>query len=193
MPAEATRSRYVLALPGTWVYLPLDDDAALEAQSRALLRRQVGRDDRKARLRRALKDELTRAAASAKNAGSESLALALELAEGVPFGAALTTTTVSWPVDAGSERLPPMERLVAGFPELDAVPCGDGLAVRRTAERSATVDGQESTALAVDYLTPTPHGSLLVIAFSVPVWELPSELAVQLFDAIVSSLAWARS
>lgn len=193
MPADSARADYVLALPGTWTYLPLDDDAAFQAQSRALLRRQLGRDDRKARLRRALRDELARAAASARDIGSETLAVAVELAEGVPFGAALTTTTVPWPADAGPEQLPPMERLVAGFAELDAVPCGDGLAVRRTAEHSATVDGQEATALAVDYLTPTPHGSLLVIAFSVPVWEMPSELAVQLFDAVVSTLAWARS
>lgn len=183
---------YILPLPGTWLYAALGDDARLKKVVGDAVKRQLGVADRRARARASLRAEVLKTAAEARTAGAEAFAMAFELVAGIPFGAALTIARSPWPTDAAGAGLPPDERLVAAFPELEHVPCGDGLAARRTTSATTVVDGVETATATVDYLTPTPDRQLFVLTFSLPTWQAPVEVAVQLFDAIVGAMQWQR-
>ncbi|GAA4188113.1 hypothetical protein GCM10022288_14110 [Gryllotalpicola kribbensis] len=183
---------YVLPLPGTWLFAALDDDARLRKVVGEAVKRQLGTADRRARARAALRAEVLTIAADARTAGAEAFAMAFELVAGIPFGAALTITRSPWPTDALGSGLSPRDRIPAAFPELEHVECGDGLAARRVTVATTTVDGVDTATATVDYLTPTPDEQLFILTFSLPSWQAPIEVAVQLFDAIVAAMQWQR-
>lgn len=183
---------YVLPLPGTWLYAGLDDGARLKKVIGEAVKRQLGTSDRRARARASLRAEVLKAADEARRAGAEAFAMSFELVAGIPFGAALTISRAAWPRDAAGAGLPPRERIAAAFPELEHVPCGDGLAARRITSATTVVDGAETATATVDYLTPTPDEQLFVLTFSLPTWQAPVDVAVQLFDAIVAAMQWQR-
>jgi hypothetical protein len=86
-----------IVLPGTWVSLPMGDDAAAEREIASLVRRQVGRNDRLARVRRDARDQLRGMIETARAAGAFRVGLSLEILPGVPFPAAMILSYQDWP------------------------------------------------------------------------------------------------
>lgn len=168
--ARGGDGRYVIALPGSWTIVPLESNRAMTAAVSALVKEYLGRDDRRAGLRRELHERFLGMAREACDGGIEFLALAPELVTGVPFGGALTARTIAWPADA--EPLTTAARTV-------------GSADREFA-------GHVERMIAVDYVVPSTGSdtTALVLAFSVPAATVPVDALLPLFDTIVEAVAW---
>ncbi|WP_394770565.1 hypothetical protein [Lacisediminihabitans sp.] len=179
-----------IVLPGTWASLPLGNDEAAEREIAALVRRQVGRDDRLARLRRDAKEQLRGMVAAARLAGAFRVGIALEILPGVPFPAAMILDYAPWPVPESPEQPDRAERLRALFPSAEILELGSGTAAR-TAAASVLRAGSESTAdVKLQYWLPTREGDrLLHITVDAPTGG-NTELYTDLFDAIVDSIRW---
>jgi hypothetical protein len=154
----------------------------------ALVKEQMGRDDRLASRRLQLRNELMDAAGHAAEQGAVSFALALELLPGIPFGAALMARYQPWPPSGEGDD---SARLAATFPDAVIVPLDAG----GVAARSATAGTQkyvkeETPSLLVEYWTPIPHfDQLLYITVSAPMAP-QADLFTELFDAVIGSLTW---
>ena len=91
-----------LVLPGSWVNVPLEDPEVTKAFAQRIVRDQVGRDDRLARARRDAVQQVCELADKARSTGAHTLALALEIAPGIPFAASMVGRDVDWPDVAGA-------------------------------------------------------------------------------------------
>jgi hypothetical protein len=89
-----------IVLPGTWTALPVQDQEESERRIAAMIRRQVGRNDRLARARREVREQLREVVAEARRADAFSVALSSEILPGVPFPATLILSNEKWPMDA---------------------------------------------------------------------------------------------
>jgi len=168
---EIVRSRggdYVVALPGSWTIIPLANRVETANAVSALVTGYVGRDDRRAQLRRVLREHVLGLAREARTADIEFLAVAPELVPGVPFGGALTTRTLPWPADAGPLTQP----------------------VRTVSSGDRESAGHVERMISVDYVVPTPVGAGLLLAFSVPEATVSAEAILPLFDTIVEAISW---
>jgi len=210
MTAQVTTPGYVrLVLPGSWVNVPLADPEVTRAFAQRIVRDQVGRDDRLAKVRRDAVQRVCELADTARTSRAHTLALALEIAPGVPFAASMVGRDVDWP-DAGQSPGPeghdgaaPPEtaadgepdvagRLAAAFPGAELRELPAGLGVRQ--QEAGTLRGQEeqTSSLAVLYRIPRPDSDrLLALRFTAPDLGRP-EVIGQLFDAIAGSVEFTR-
>ena len=180
---------YSIILPGTWAVIPLQDEAAMTKRIVAMVKKQVGGGDRAARLRRQTRDEFVKTAQQARDAGATSFALSLELMPGIPFPAAMLSTTESWPVLASAE-LGLADRLRAALPGAVLLEQQSGPVARESESAPQRVGGEKVPSLRVVYWVPRPHqDDLLRVTISAPMVESP-ELFTELFDAIVDSITW---
>ncbi|MGO4783445.1 hypothetical protein [Cryobacterium sp. W22_MBD10_FK3] len=180
---------YSIILPGTWAVIPLQDEAAMTKRIVAMVKKQVGGGDRAARLRRQTRDEFVKTAKQARDAGATSFALSLELMPGIPFPAAMLSTTETWPVLASAE-LSPADRLRAALPGAVLLDQQSGPVARESESAQQRVGSEKVPSLRVVYWIPRPHADdLLRITISAPMVESP-ELFTELFDAIVDSITW---
>ncbi len=187
---------FSLILPGTWAAIPLDDPEATKRSVATLVKQQLGTDDRIARRRAQLRNELVETAAKAKAEGALSFSLSIELLPGVPFPAAMMTKRRPWPAEAGeatasrtNEEL--AERLTKGFPgaTILSLDSGDPVARRATWEVQKYVE-ESTPALTAEYWTAVPASDeLLYVTISAPMVQ-QSELFVELFDTMIASLIW---
>lgn len=185
-----------IVLPGAWVNVPLASAEASRSFAQRAVRQQVGRDDRLARVRRDAVQQMCDLADQARALGAHTLAMALEIAPGVPFSASLVCRDVPWP-DAGGDTGPeedaaPAARLARAFPgsELRELPAGpasrqQGAGVLRGKE-------EQMTSVDVAYRIPRPDSDqLLNVRFTAPDLGRP-DVIVELFDAIVGSIEFTR-
>lgn len=180
---------FSLVLPGTWASIPLTGDKAAAAQIAALVKRQVGMNDRLASRRRQLRDELTKSAQDAAEQGAIAFQIALEIIAGVPFPGSIMSRLEGWPAGARGETLE--ARLASGFPAAVPIATDSGPGVR-VAETGVTKYVDETTpSLSIDYWIPAPSGEqLLVTTVQLPTISEP-DVFIELFDTVMSSILWA--
>ncbi|MFC5928122.1 hypothetical protein D6T64_10465 [Cryobacterium melibiosiphilum] len=195
MTRQIAVADYSIVLPGTWAQIPLASREAASARISALVKRQVGMNDRLARHRRDVRDQLLDAALQAQAAHAVSFAISLELAPGVPFPASMLGSRASWPPQAADaatagDRAATDARLRGAFPGAAFLAGGGGL-VARQAGRGSRAWGEATTqSLSLDYWLPVPDGSgLLQFTISAPMVE-GYELFTELFDTIVATVRW---
>ncbi|ROS76737.1 hypothetical protein [Cellulomonas sp. PhB143] len=184
-----------LVLPGTWVSVPLDDPATTRESVKRLVRTQVGRADRLARLRRDAIGQIVGSASDAAAMGAHSYLFSLELLPGVPFPVALLGIDARWP-EAAAGLLAEGDltgALQEAFPdaEVETQTIGPVARVARTVRGEH--DGDDHLTLRIEYRIPYPAGDrLLLLRFDAP--DLPSaEPFATLFDEITDSLRWTEA
>lgn len=209
-PAEPTG--YSLVLPPGWRQIPLDGhatDAVRELVDRAFA--DVPADvppDTVAGLRRRMQGQLQRALTSAREGGGTELYLPTERMGDLAVPASFVAGEVRLDGEAArvtGEGADPatvpvrvLARLVAGDATARAVEVGGAPAVRT--ERTAAADreqqlGVDAGSRRIDYLIAVPGrpGRWLTMSCSVlEVADAPeiTELLVELFDAVMTTLRW---
>lgn len=200
MTQVVTPGHVRLVLPGAWVNVPLATPEATKSFAQRAMRQQVGRDDRLARLRRDGVQQICDLADKARASGAHTLAMATEIAPGVPFAASLVGRDVDWP-ETQPEAQPetPTEadedaaaRLARAFPgsEIRAIPAGAAARV----QSSGVLRGSEEQTSSVDvlYRIPRPDSDqLLALRFTAPDFGSADTIA-ELFDAIAGSVEFVR-
>lgn len=183
--AAATRA-YEFVLPGTWAQIPLDTPEHARQAAAALVRQRVGRDDRLATVRRAVREDLVKTAAQAALNGADGLWLSLEILPGVPLPASMVTSVREWGDDGASTQ----ERLRRHRPLGTVLRLGSGDVVRSSILDRSTVDPTRKS-LAVEYVVPAPNGRfVLTVNGSAPVTDDGAPY-LDLFDVVVGTLRWA--
>ncbi|AYG03072.1 hypothetical protein D7I44_05710 [Gryllotalpicola protaetiae] len=182
---------FSVVLPGSWNWIPIADREDRARRIQALVRKQVGRNDRLASRRRQLRDELTKSAKDAEAAGAIAFAVATELLPGIPFSGAMMSRLDVWPVDcAGIDD--PAQRLDAAFHGSTPIETVSGPAARTAVPGVQRYTEHETPSLDIDYWAPAPSGNaVLATHVSLPMAPEP-ELFIELFDSVMGSLEWVR-
>jgi len=193
-PARAAISAdgsFSLVLPGTWATIPLSDDADAEKRITALVKQQVGKNDRLASRRRQLRQELVKAAHDAAAQDAISFSIALEIMTGVPFPGSIMSRLEAWPASAVGST--PQERLAAGFPAATLIQTESGPAARVATSEPTKYVEETTPSLSLDYWIPVPSGArLLVTTVALPMVS-DEALFTELFDTVMGSIQWAVS
>lgn len=186
---------FFIIMPGTWASIPLSSQEAITRRVSALVKQQVGTNDRLASRRRQFRDELISSATSAAAEGAIAFSIALELLPGVPFSGAMLTHRVEWPpVPALIRDLADVRaRLVAAFPDATILDTEIGPIARVATPGEQRFVDQKTPSLRLEYWVPAPQGdSLLDVLVSLPMVGDP-DLFTELFDSIMDSLTWVPS
>ncbi|TFD56082.1 hypothetical protein E3T55_00085 [Cryobacterium frigoriphilum] len=196
MSRQIALADYSIVLPGTWAQIPMQSREAASARISALVKKQVGMNDRLARHRRDVRDQLLDAALQAQAAHALSFAISLELAPGVPFPASMLGSRTPWPPRAtdapGTPALAvtPEDRLRRDFPAATFVAGSAGPIARRTQHGTREWGDTTTQTLSLDYWLPVPGAAeLLQFTISAPMVE-GYELFTELFDMIMSTVSW---
>jgi len=190
MTSVTAPARMSMVFPGSWANIPLDDDRSMESTIAQLVKRQVGRDDRFAQLRRDAKQRLLAVARDAQESNAVQLALSLEILPGVPFPAAVVADYRNWPDPAGAGEQTVAQRLATVLPGGELLELSSGVAIRSF--RTTTIrQGTEAVPdIKLEYFLCVPDGrSLLHVVADVPI-KIEAELIAALFDAMVDSIRW---
>jgi len=179
-----------MVLPGTWASFSLADDPENEAKLVGdLVKRQVGTNDRLARVRRDAREQLKGVLSGARRAGAFRVGLSLEILPGVPFPAAMILRMIDWPIAAQPEQTLG-ERLKAAYPRVAHLDLACGPVARRGEFRDVAVGSEATTDLKLEYWVARPDGEKLVhIDVDLPT-AADRELYTELVDAIVDSIRW---
>ncbi|MBK4348406.1 hypothetical protein [Lacisediminihabitans changchengi] len=179
-----------IVLPGTWANIPLDDERATEHAISELLKKQVGRDDRLARLRRDARERLRAVAKDAREADAVQLALSLEILPGIPFPASMVIDYRPWLDAAAVGDLTLAQRLALQLPSGDVLDLESGVAVRTFVDTTMRQGTDDIPVIKLEYYLVVPSGErLLHVVADVPI-ECDPEIIATLFDAIVDSIRW---
>ncbi len=193
--ADAKRAKVAarnlsIILPETWANLPLGDEKLTRKFVRDLVRRQIGGDDRLARMRAEATEETCKNIAAAVAFGAHTYLMSLELLPGVPFPAAILMFDEPWPDTArpglGAEDV--KRALREGFPGGAVLEQRHG-PVLRIAEFGESKELQNPVkVLKLEYHVPYPDGQKLLYArVSLP--NVPTaEPFGSLFDEIIDSI-----
>jgi len=189
MTSVTAPARMSMVFPGSWANIPLDDDRSMESTIAQLVKRQVGRDDRFAQLRRDAKQRLLAVARDAQESNAVQLALSLEILPGVPFPAAVVADYRSWP-DANPDGHTLAQRLDAMLPGGEVVQLSSGVAIRSFRTTTIRQGADPVPDIKLEYFLCVPDGrSLLHVVADVPI-KIEAELIAALFDAMVDSIRW---
>lgn len=181
---------FFLIMPGTWAQIPLEDKQAMTKRISALVKQQIGSNDRLAARRRTFRDELTTAATSAAESGAISFSIALELLAGVPFSGAMVASEVSWPPGI-AETDDQAERLAAAFPAATVLQTEAGAVARVATSGVQRYVEEQTPSLDLDYWVPSPtDDGLILINVSLPMVSPDREPFIELFDSIIDSFTW---
>lgn len=197
---RAAAHGYTLVLPPGWARVPLRDGAD-GAISKILDRAHAGLSrDQVASARRELRQRLRSLVALARERQGLDLYLPVERVHGFTLGASFIVAQVSF----GAEEPLDPSLLVAGLTsETDSAPVTVGGVVGSRAEGVLSADPATDTPFGsrrVDYVLPVPADAdrWLLVSFSAIGQGNPrdevADLAVELFDAIMTTFRWtARS
>lgn len=181
---------FSVVLPGTWASIPLTEDEVARKQIAAIVKRQVGMNDRLAARRRQLRDELTTSARNAVEQGAIAFQIALEIIAGVPFPGSIMSRLEPWPSTAVGDTLE--ERLATGFPAAEQITTDSGPGVRVAETGTTTYVDEVTPSLSIDYWIPAPSGTqLLVTTVQLPMITEP-DVFIELFDTMMGSILWAE-
>jgi hypothetical protein len=181
---------FTVVLPGTWASIPMDDPEAMRRRVAAIVKKQVPRADRLARMRQTVRQELQASATRASELGASIYSIALELLPGVPFAASLIAFSQDWPPVNTPVSGRPADRLQGALPGGELVPCLHSTVLRRSELSPRQVGSTEIEALDLEYWFVTPQDRLLCFLVSVPMCE-SVELFTAFFDAVADSVRWA--
>lgn len=180
-----------IVLPGSWAVIPLTTAEAGERRVSALIKKQLGRNDRLAGLRRDLRESINASVREAVDLGAVGLAISLEILPGIPFPASLLLLPLDWPSTAGGADASQEQRLLAAYP--GSVLVEEGAArpiVRRHEMVTTTYEDESSQDLKINYWLPVGDGSSIVRVYvKAPMAHTPP-LWLELFDTIIGSLGW---
>ena len=179
---------YTLILPGTWASIPMDDADRLQRRVAAVVKQQVPKGDRLARMRQTARQELMSSATRASELGASVYALSLEILPGIPFAASLIAYNEAWPPGATREGTVE-ERLLATLPGGEVVASDSSAVLRRSDYARKLLGSTEIWALDLEYWFVTPADRLLCFLISVPMCE-SAELFTAFFDAVADSVRW---
>jgi len=181
-----------IILPGTWANVPLTDRKTTRRFVKDLVRRQVGSDDRLARMRAETSEQTLKNIGEAQAIGVHTYLMSLELLPGVPFPAALLMADEPWP-DAARPGLGAGDlgrALREGFPGGTVLQQQSGPVLRIAEFGESLVEETPVSVLRLEYHVPYPGGEKVLYArVSVP--ALPSaEPFTTLFDEIIDSITF---
>ena len=177
-------------LPGTWADIPLYDAASTNAAISALLKRQVGRNDRLATRRRDAKQRLAEMARDARDINAVTLALSMEILPGVPFPASLMADYREWPPTVGEELRTVADGLAALLPVGEPLEFASGVAIRSFARTMIRLGTAAIPDIKLEYFLSVATGEkVLHIVADVPI-DCDPEIIAALFDANVDSIRW---
>jgi hypothetical protein len=179
-----------IVFPGTWVMIPLHDDAAAAKRIARLVADRVGRADRLARVRRTAKSELERLVALANDSTAFALALSMEILPGVPFPASLVLSGEEWPTPHDGDEV--RAHLARSFPEDEPLELSIGPVRRRSLVRQTRYEEESAPELVADYRFAAPDRARLIHArVNAPMATAP-DLYLELFDAMIDSISFRR-
>lgn len=193
---QVADGRLRVILPGTWIRIPLDDEAETTAFVKRLLKRRIGTNDRLARMRRQVMDEIVGTAKEAVNLGVHTYLMSMEILPGVPFPAAMLMLDIDWPEPA----LPvlreegPAKALETAYPDAEFAEGYGGPMARRyeMVRQQLGEDGSEILTMRLEYYLPYPAGfpeKVLMIRANVP--DIPhAEPFALLFNEIADSIVF---
>ncbi|MCU1423419.1 MAG: hypothetical protein JWN36_3070 [Microbacteriaceae bacterium] len=184
---------FSIILPGTWASIPMDDDEAMERRIKALVVEQVGRNDRFAKTRREVREQLTDVARKAKQNGAISFVMSLEIMPGVPFPASIMIAEAAWPDEMDGTGVEGAEaRLRFLRPDAEILELHVG-PVARIAEVTEMAIGDTTTpqVQAQYWVTAADAERVFRIFADVPMAEQP-DLYLELLDSIVDSMLWIQ-
>lgn len=201
----------VVALPGEWWPIAVDDPATVEASVRALVDEHYGRRDQDAAIRYAHRAQLREAALLAVNGRATALQISKTTESGVALATVYTEYLPNLPLGARSEAATVAERLVAVLSGLGGdAPASEhwaefvatggvvfekdgGLVLRQTRTAPASDDGRRPAHVTIDYWLTVPERAAVVLAtFSSVLVEL-APLLIELFDEVIGAAEWAVS
>lgn len=190
----------VFPLLGTWWRVDLASDEAARTSATAVARGTLGTADAQAPARRRLRDDLVRAAASAREAHARALLLQTELAPDEPMSATLTVyddervrmrpsigTAPGRVLGVLEESLPALAPDLAQTAVRRPFTGGEVVRAHRIEETVEVEDGAEFTRrrLVAQYWYPQPDSKhLVLVVLSTPLGDIPHAL-LSYFDAIV--------
>lgn len=180
---------FFIIMPGTWAAIPLASPASMTQRINALVKNQLGTNDRMASRRRQFRDELVKTATDAAEQGAIAFSVALELLPGVPFSGAMLARWEDWPpgTDAGLE-VP--ERLAATFPAATIQGAAIGAVARLATPGVQRYVHEQTPSLRLEYWLCAPGTErLLGLTLSLPMVAQP-DLFIELFDSMVDSITW---
>jgi len=187
--ASASGGLFSVVLPGSWASIPVADLDAAEKRVSALVKQQVGTNDRLAGRRRQVREELMTTVRQAAEEGAIAFSLALELLPGIPFSGAIMSRVESWPSGTPADK-PATERLTAAFPGAVVIETSAGPAARRAGTSTQKYVTTQTPALSLDYWLPIPETDrLLATTVSLPIAP-DADLFTELFDSIIDSIMW---
>lgn len=180
-----------IVLPGSWAVIPLQNIDRATSRISALIKKQMGKNDRLAGLRRELRQSLTESVKEAIDIGAVGLAVSLEILPGVPFPASLVILPLDWPRTETEPTASVAQRLLAAHPGSELI---DGSETRPIVRRhelvTTTYETETSKDLRINYWLPVADGSSLARVYvKAPMAHTPP-LWLELFDTIVGSLGW---
>ncbi len=184
-----------VVLPGTWANIPLTSPKEARRFVKTLIRRQVGTDDRLARIRADLLDETMKNIETAVMAGVHTYLMSLELLPGVPFPGAVLMSDQPWPDAArpglGAGDVP--RALREGFPGGTVVEFRQGPVLRVVELGKSDYLETPVSVLQLAYHMPYPNlEKTLYARVSLP--NLPAaDPFIALFDQIIDSIAFTAS
>lgn len=190
-----TAPTWRLLLPADWWRVPLEDPERRTASVAALVEQQFRGVDDQPVLRRSLLEELQGMAEAAAAENGRLLAIATGLAAGVPMTSVLTVGVSH----SGAARAIDVRRLARDLRqsthgEVEVVDLPAGNAVRRAYQQRPRMDtgDAEVVSTVVDFHVPIPgrDGSVLRLTFSSPLPSPVVEAAMDLWDAIATTLTW---
>lgn len=181
---------YRLTLPVEWEVIDLTDPDGRRKMIGALVDRQIGRADEKARLRRGLRGELERQGDRAAEAGAWVMAFMFLTVAEAPIPASLTGyRTPGTFALGGFEALAKAmaDNLTGGRVDRGEGPFGQVLRSVRYTRTPVPGTDDGASVLVVDYWCDPGDGNLVELSFSSPTVALEDAL-VDLFDAIAGTL-----
>lgn len=186
-----------IILPGTWGSVPLSDPDTASAYIKKLVKKQVGKADRLARVRREAAQEILLSARDAALAGVHTYLMSMELLPGIPFPAAILAVDEEWSDDAHQALeagdLEAALRMRAPGCEVATQRNGPVARVVEMVNSKVTEGGTEFLTMRLEYHIPYPDRSKLLLA-RVNVPNIPSaEPFATLFDEILDSVVFMEN
>ena len=181
-----------IILPGAWTRIPLEDPEQTVAFVKRFVKRQTGKADRLARVRRETVQELIGSARDAVGVGVHTYLMALEILPRVPFPAALLFLDEDW-TEAAQAALATGDvegALTATFGDVEMGESRNGPFGRRWEVQTQAVGKEELLTLRLEYFVPYPDGSRVLVArANVP--NIPkAEPFGLLFNEIIDSISF---
>lgn len=186
------------ALPGSWKFVAIADEAAAKRTIATIAEQTVGRADERAKLRAEVRAQFTNAADRARKAGGEAMWICDEVAPGIPLPASITLYRPALGIrstESGDDRIAALHELLG--PATDGVTEADLVAAGQPAVRWAEItsgpasdepDAPNIETVQSTYWVLQPDSQqVLLLVFACGMPTLKDQL-VELFDLIVTTM-----